>query len=557
MQDASENSNITSTTNSSIFASASGAPETPANYPNDTALPLDRNRLGKFDIGSRIARFNIIDSTITHSVSTATLLADPKNNAIVDGALQNILSLDPGFRQQETEGGIRHYDIESGTDVTDTVKALSQLKEKVISFHNSIEKARDEKDNFMDWKSRQANGNTTAGDRMKRHVFGKEMHAVFLRSLAQSIVVVGLASGMQVATSAIIKDFLSKNPDAIPRGILEAAEGNLSEGQPNGFVPAAEDIQNEALSMMSKPGSTYLDENTASTAAIYGAEAGVGGVRGVIVPMADSQNEMDTRAAKIKKAVQQDILAATDSSAAQRANNAFKLTIGPQMKSNLQSGALAAGIGLVAGGETTGLKAAIDITKAMLFGALAATSNAGSDAFRKAVYTGSDENISQGLKVGGRVAGRAAAQISKQALSYTQSTAEGSLDTRSLKVDAIKSIGIQVGVSGFAKEAIGALVQRITSANLPPNDMAMLSSADALTDIKNLLFELSGQDNPAVELLNENVTEGLKEELMDALTSAFSASRLNFDESAFDGAFEAYERERTGVSPFVGTDHMV
>ncbi len=544
-------------TPAAVFSEGASTPPhviEPEGHPNDTP-GIDKGDLGRFQIASKTERFNLIDATMTHALATATLGASPSTNETMNNGLNAIMNLEIASSVTiDTDSGERPVDIESQEDLGDANEALWDLKSKAESARNDLATADGAKTEFLDWKNRQADGETTMGDKAQRHIFGKEAHAVFLRSLAQSVVVVGFASSMQAATGAMMKNFFEGNPDAIPSGILEQAKENLGKDATDSA------IQEEAIELLSKPGSTYLDAETASAGAIFGSEAGVGAVRGVLVPIADSQNEMDIRKDKVNKSVSTGSEQAGptgEKTAGQKFSEAFNRSMPAQLKANMQSGALAAAVGLVGGGKTTGLKAAVDIGKALGFGGMAAASNAAADGFRSAVYSGDNETVTQGIKVGGRVAGRGVAQLGKLAMSYAQSGIEGKMDTRSPAGDMIKAIGIQVGLSGTAKEVIGAFVQRLTSASLPPNDRSMLASADALVSMKELMVELADTSNPAVQMLDEETRTGLIQEISTTLANAYTANNINFADDEFDGAYEAYETERTGTSPLANTDEIV
>ena len=523
-------------------------------HPNDAPL-VDKSELGKFRFARKVERFNTIDTTMTHALATATLAASPTINQTVSDGLQAIRELEAlETVTVEVDGHDQELGIEDQAGNSYARQAFEALKSKAEDAQAFLERADTAKTEFMDWKARQADGSTTTTDKLQRHIFGKEMHAVFLRSLAQSVVVVGFAAGMQAATGAMIKSYFENDPDAIPPGLLDQAKEDLSKDA------TQEEIQAKAIELLSKPGSTYLDANTASTLGIYGSEVGVGLVRGVLVPIADSQNEMDIRKHKVSSSTETGSPAAItggEKTANQRFLESFNRSLRPQIKANIQSGALAATVGLGLGGSKSGIKAAVDIGKSMGFGVVAGTSNAAADGFRSAVYTGGNETITQGIKVGGRVVGRAVAQMGKLAMSYGQSAIEGKMDIRSINEDAIKAIGIQVGLSGTVKEVIGAAVQRMTSGNLPPNDRSVLASADALVAIKELMIELADTSNPAVQALGEGTRVALLQEFTTTLANAYTANNISFADDDFDGAYDAYETERTGRSPLAHTDEIV
>jgi len=513
-------------------------PRAQEDHPNDTSI-VNKAKLGKLQIAAKVQRFNLIDATITHALATATLTALPSENSNVSVAVEDLLA---------TNIGQSDNDIESQADGLAEARAgLDEIKKKARAAVAALNKADSAKTNFMDWKGRVAGDDgttTTKTEKVQRHIFGKERHAVFLRSLAQSLVVVGIASGMQVATTAIMKDYFANNPDAIPDEVLSDARDTLGDGATN------QEVTDLAIDELSKAGATYVDPNTSPPAVVFGSEAGVGFMRGVIVPVADSHNEQAKRSEKIDsaaRAVDGNLTAPEPPNASERARAAFKRSIGPQMRANMASAQLAAAIGLVAGDSKPGFLAAIDIGKSLGFGAAAAASNASADAFRAAVYTGDDETKSQLLKVGGRVVGRAVSQVAKEGMSAGQSLAQGTYGTRSTEGDLIKALGIQVGVSGVAKEMVGALVQRITSAQLPPNEKSVLASADALVAMKELLYELVAPNAPGVGFLTQDTKDTLIREFSGALAGAYQANSIKFEEEGFDDAHSAYLHERNPV----------
>lgn len=501
---------------------------------------IDKRKLGITEFGAKIQRAAIIDAVKTHAVMLPMLNANPASNTAFQEAMNGLLG---GIRDhlgsvgragEDSDGKVKLTDVESGLDLTHISEFKAKLEKSFASMTSSLAELQEANNNFLDYKARQLTNSTTLSDNLQRNVFGKELHAVFSRSALQSILVVGATAGFQVGTVKILQNFFEKNPDQIPGSVLDDAREALGEGA------SKQDVINKAIDNFVAPGSTYLDENTASTGAIYGAEAAVGGFRGVVVPMADSVNETDARAKKVESAIADVRDPKEPLSASGRARQAMGGAWKAQVKANLVSGAIAAGVQTLATGNTTGSAVFIEVAKTLGFSMISAGGNVAADGIRKAAYNGENEAVSQSLKAVARVGFRGVSNLAKTGVSYTQSAASGELDSRSFAGDMVKS-SVQVLASGGLKEALGSLAQNSTSSNLPPNEVAALAAgrtigtiAEFSRDLNSLTYPKDlGEESLAHRDALHNLTESV-------LAGVLEANTLDFETVDFDASYRAY-----------------
>lgn len=504
--------------------------------------PVSKEPLGATAFGAKIARANLIDAVKTHALMQPLAQLDPAANESFRQTYDNLVqAIDNTLLATRTEtaedGSTRHVDIESGRDLTHLAKFKEALSSGFEAVKKDLAELTESRDAFMNFKARQSTGNATASDKIQRNIFGSEMHAVFARSALQSVLVVGASAGLQVATVSILQKFFTNNPDQIPAPVLEAARAELGEGA------SRDDLIKHAVDGLASPGSTYLDENTSSDSAIYAAEAGVGAFRGVVVPMADSINESDARAAKVQSSIENMDQPPVAKNWKERGSEAMKSAWGAQIKANLISGGIAATISTAATKQTTGLNVLIEVGKTMGFSVIAAANNAAADGFRKAVYTGKSEVATQSIKAAARVVGRTIAQGIKTGASYAQSAADGSLASRSVGGDMLKA-GMQSVVSGGVKEILGSVFQNATAARLPPNELAVLTASKALGSVAEFSRNLSSVERPAdLSAEGQAKLQDLGEMVSNTLANVLSANSIKFESVDFDAGYQVYQSQ--------------
>ncbi len=504
--------------------------------------PLSKEPLGRMAFREKIARANLVDAVKTHALMHPMVQLDPSRNAEFRQAVTDLLDeIDTTLaatREVTAEGGeARHIDIESGHDLTHLAKFRQQMSAGFDAVTSDLSALTEHKDAFMGFKARHETGHSSMSDKIQRNIFGSEMHAVFTRSALQSLLVVGASAGFQVATVSALQRFFTSNPDQIPAPVLHAAREQL------GAAASREDVIKEAVSGLASPGSTYLDEATSTEPAIYTAEAVIGGLRGVIVPMADSINETDARAAKLQSAVDNVDQPTAAKNWKQRAGAAMSSSWNAQIKANLVSGGIAALIQTGTTKQTTGASVLIEVAKTMGFSVIAAANNVAADGFRRAVYDGKSEAVSQSLKAGARIVGRSVAQGMKTGISYAQSAAEGSLNSRSIAGDAIKAT-MQSAVSGGLKEVLGSAFQNATEANLPPNELGVLQAGKALGSIAVFSRGLSSMERPAdLSATGQEKLQKLSYMVSDALSGVLDANAIKFESVDFDTGYQVYQSQ--------------
>jgi hypothetical protein len=504
--------------------------------------PVSKEPLGAMAFGAKIARANLIDAVKTHALMHPLVQLDPAVNTGFRETLEGLVqAIDDSLRSARVEtsdsGETRYQDIESGQDLTHLNRFREALTEKFGAVSRDLGGLTEARDTFMAFKARQETGKSTATDNIQRNIFGSELHAVFARSALQSLLVVGASAGLQAATVTMLERFFSDNPDQIPGSVMEAAREQLGPGA------SEADVIKEAVSGLASPGSTYLDENTSSDSAIYAAEAGVGAFRGVVVPMADSINESDARAAKVKSAIDSVDQPPVAKNWKQRGAEAMKSAWGAQIKANLVSGGIAAGISTATTKQTTGLNVLIEVGKTMGFSVIAAANNAAADGFRRAVYDGKSEAVTQSLKAGARVVGRTIAQGIKTGASYAQSAAEGTVQNRSVSGDMIKA-GMQSVVSGGMKEILGSVFQNATAAHLPPNETAVLAAGKALGTLADFSRHLSSMERPAdLSAEGQGKLQDLSYMVSNTLVGVLDANGIKFESVDFDAGYQVYQTQ--------------
>ena len=504
--------------------------------------PISKEPLGRLAFSARIERANLIDAVKTHAVLSPLAELDPAKNTDLAASFACMIrelnsAINNSRREVDDAGTERVFDIESGKDITGLLRFRDKMEEGFAKVTEDLGKLSESKTDFMSFKTRQAMDKSTATDKIQRNLFGSELHAVINRSVLQSVLVVGASAGLQVATVAALQRFFTNHPDHIPGPALVSAREAL------GPDAAEADVVKKAVDGLATPGSTYLDENTSTEGAIYGTEAVVGFGRGVIVPMADSINETDARAASVQKAVENIYVEKPTPTRAERASDAFKNAWGPQIKANMYSGAVAATISTATTKATTGPDVLIEVGKTMGFSAISAVNNAAADGFRKAVYDGKSEAVSQTIKATSRVAGRVLAQGIKTGVSIAQSAGEGKLSNRSFAADAIKAV-MQSAVSGGVKEGLGAAFQNATNARLPPNETAMQQVGNSLGSLAKFTRDLASLEIP-VDLSPEGQLK--KQEVSNMIASALArvleANAIKFEAIDFDVGHHVYKSE--------------
>jgi hypothetical protein len=383
--------------------------------------PIDKRPLGRFEVMASIERAAIIDAVKTHSLIQPLVNIAPKENpniqrmmADITGAIDDVIL--SARKQVGEDGSVRYFDPEDpSNDLTELHASNEKIKSSFSKLSEDLSTLVDSKAAFMNYKARQSTGTATLTDSVQRNIFGNELHAVIARSLLQSLLVTGGTAAIQVGTVSMLKSFFSAHPEQIPEPVLKEVRAELGQDATDKAVMSA------AISKLSVPGSTYLDENTNSEEVIYGSEAGVGFLRGILIPMADNANEADARAAKVQKSINSAHTPTAPQTAKERAISSMQSSFPTQLKWNVASGALASMVSTAAAGETTGLNIMIEVAKTMGFSVLGAATNAGADGFRSAVYTGKNEAVTQTIKAAARIAGRGIAQGLKTGISYAQS----------------------------------------------------------------------------------------------------------------------------------------
>ncbi len=528
----------------SLLGSTHGSDPDEVDIESGDVPPVDKRRLGVTEVAAKIERADLINSVKTHALMLPMVQLNPETNIQFLRALFDLNSeingtLAAARTVRTSDGSKRYLDVESGADITHLRTFKDKLETGFEKLKGSLTSLQQANDSFMEFKGREKSGTSTISDKVQRHFWGSELHAVFARSAAQSLLVVGVSAGIQVGTVEILKRFFQDNPDQIPKGVLDQVRSEL------GSSASQADVVTKAIEGLAKPGSTYLDENTSSTSAIYAAEAAVGAARGVIVPMADSKNESDARAAKVKDAIDNVNDPKPAKTAMERAKAAMSSAWSDQIKANMASGAMAAVISTGASGQTTGAAVLIEVAKTLGFSVLSAASNAGADGFRKAVYTGDSEAVTQGIKAGARIAGRTAAQALKTGISYAQSAAEGGLASRSVGSDVIKA-AMQSVVSGGFKEAAGSVFQNWASNGLPPNEVAALEAGRAVGVIADFARDLNTVERPAdLSAAGQRHLQDLNQYLGEALANVVDAAQLKFESVDFDASHRVYYRQLT------------
>ena len=503
-----------------------------------TVAPVDKSDLGRTQFGARMQRAALIDAVKTHAIMHPMVMMDPGQNAEmranIDGLIADLdASLNAARQETADDGETKYFHVESGRDLTHLHAAKQKLEASSATLTESLGELTSAKDNLMEWKARQATGTTTKTDSLQRNVFGSELHAVFVRSALQSLLVVGATAGFQVGTVAMLQSFYTSNPDQIPEPILDEARTALGDGASNDAVVA------KAIDDFVVPGSTYLDENTSSESAIYAAEAGVGGFRGAVVPMADSINETDARAKQIQGAIDTAEEPKVTKTPGERARLAMGNAWQAQVKANLVSGGIAALISTAATKQTTGLKVLTEVAKTMGFSAVSALNNVAADGVRKYAYDGNSEAVSQTIKAGARVAGRGVAQGIKMGVSYAQSAAAGEIDRRSPAGDAIKAL-VQFGLSGGMKEGLGAAAQNSTASHLPPNESAALLAGNAVGAIADFGRDLQGVTPEDLGTDGQAHFSDLIFQVESTLKDVMDANSVKFESIDFDTAHNVY-----------------
>ncbi len=509
----------------------------------ESGLPerLDKAKLRPTQLFAKTERAAIIDSVRTHALISPMVNADPaKPNSEIGNLAKKLIgdiaeSLKNTRSESSSDGEQRHVDVEDGAHELTHLKTYKEkISKSFEKFESIMSNLSESNENFMAYKLRQKDGSTTMTDMTQRHVFGSELHAVLNRSVAQSLVTVGVTAGIQVGTVAVLQKFYSDNPSEIPDPVMDEARTELGPDASNS------EVVERAIDNFVVPGSTYLDEETASTSTIYAAEAGVGGFRGIVVPMADSMNETDARAAKVESSIENASRAEEpEATAKERATKAMGNAWKAQLKANAMSGAIASVIS-TASGSPSATGALIEVAKTMGFSTIAAFSNVAADGVRKAAYDGDSEAKSQTIKAGTRVAFRALSQVAKTGVSYGQSAGAGELNTRSIAGDAIKAAIQSVG-SGSMKEGLGAAFQNLTASHLPPNEVAVLAAGTAIGGIADFVRDLNSIEN--IDDLDEptrDTLEDLTTRLGEILVDVYNVNKTQFESADFDMQHAAF-----------------
>ena len=525
----------------SIFGS-SAAEVVPFDIESGEFPPLDKRRLGASEFSAKAIRANLIDSVKTYAIVQPMVNLDPQTNTAVRENMAALLgeidaTLAAATTETDSNGKTKYIDVESQRDITHLHEFKEKVEAKFDKLSGALNTLGEAKTSFLEYKARQATGGATFKDSVQRNIFGSEMHAVFARSALQSLIVVGATAGFQVGTAAILQSFFTNNPDKIPEPILTEAREKLGESA------SETEVIDEAVGSFVAPGSTYLDENTSSETAIYAAEAGVGGFRGVVVPMADSVNETDARAAKVQGAIDEAKDPKPEQSRKERAYAAMGNAWKAQVKANLVSGGIAAMISTATSGPTTGSKVLIEVAKTLGFSVVSALNNVAADGVRKAAYDGDSEAVSQTIKAGARVTGRGLAQVIKTGVSYAQSAASGEIDRRAPEGDAIKAV-VQSLLSGGLKEALGSGFQNKTASSLPPNEVVALTAGKTVGSIAELARELNGLSHPS-DLSREGLEklQDLSYTLESSLSGILEANSITFDSVDFDTGHSVYQSQ--------------
>jgi hypothetical protein len=422
----------------------------------------------------------------------------------------------------------------------------NSLNEALATFDQHFGNLREAIPDFMATAAREKTKSggfmNRAGDSMRRNLFGQEMSAVIARSALQALVVTGSTSALQLGISKALEFHFSRNPDDIPDALRQQVKEDMIKLGKGGKEPTNAEVIRHTIDVLSKPGSTYLDEAKAEFETIMGVEASIGFVRGTILPIADSQNEIDGKKNRLQSAVddagkEKPVKSKHDKMMASMANSWPS-----QLKYNLISGAVAAVTQMALTSKTTGPMAVLEAGKVMTFAAIQAGGNVLADGIRARGNSDPDKVATQVEKGWYRTLFRTAAQVAKTGISNIQSAVEGSMDKRSWQADVIRTVMMGAG-SGALKESLGSLTQVLVNSKLPADERAMLhttktinAAADVLRAVVALGVEGQGVINPA--LLTDLVRP-----ISRAFDDISSANNMQVGSADFGTSFQSFAED--------------
>lgn len=409
--------------------------------------------------------------------------------------------------------------------------AGSALETAIEKFDQNMTDLARTKPDFLRSEARAKTGNKTVGDTLRRNLAGKEDHAVLVRSLLQAGIVTGSTALLQLGIQKAMKDFFSESQNRIPDDLLKEVAKDLGKKSPTDA-----DVIRHAIKELSKPGSTYLDEASNGIATIMGVEAGIGMIRGTVLPIADNKNEISARAGRMQGAVDNAREPAPEQTGWQKARKSMMNAAPDQFKYSAYSGAVAAAAQLVAGKEAPGWKHGVEVVKTMGFSGLQAAGNVAADGARAAMKLDPDGAATQWVKFALRVVGRAVAQTAKTGISQAQSLGEGTMSQRSIAGDYMRAGIMGVG-GGVLKEVAGTAAQTLTNKALPPDEAAMLHTTKTINAAADVLRSIATLRDLGVAEPHLQPVEG---PIDQAFAAVIAANTMEFNSADFDVAFRNY-----------------
>ena len=453
-------------------------------------------------------------------------------------------------------------------EADDIGNKTNDLKQKLDTYQNDF-------DDYVSYRKHLRDGGVTAKlTDVKGNLFGKSPSAVVSRAAIQSLAVVGTVAALQAGTVEIMRLMYEKDPSLIPDDIKDefladqaaaateaaptatgsvfstsvtnAATTNattaahttidMTEGMtpeqvddihaavtqlpPTAMVTIAHEVpkltdkqMDELIDTLVKPGSTYIDEESSTTAGIYATEGAVGFARGVGLAAADSVTEGKMRQNAFNAALAEQNDGGT--SLAKTALQTAKASGKSQALGGLISLGVATAVGLgtqVSRGEEGG-KIATEFGKNTGFITLAGAANTLIDVLRKT--TPGLRDLKGGKQQGAKAALRVGARIALQYAKTGIAVASGSKlphaqiwNTRNL---------LQAAVGGTVKEGYGAAAQTLVEKFLPADEKlngTVVSTLKSMTKLRRDIGNLENLNGPA-EAAKQTVLRGLDQAAAD------------------------------------------
>jgi hypothetical protein len=517
----------------------------PNGYPVDgeaqaPALP-DMARPGWTEFSARREHDHRVQLVTAHAMSTAlTGNLDPAHNpdfsvaraalmAHVDSAISTLQSgnqNDPkirslGDRRNSLNEALATFDQHFGT-----------LRETIPDFMATAAREKTKGGGFMD----------RAGDSLRRNLFGQEMSAVIARSALQALVVTGSTSALQLGISKALEFHFSRNPDDIPDALRQQVQEDMIKLGKGGAEPTNAEVIRHTIDVLSKPGSTYLDEAKAEFETIMGVEAGIGFVRGTILPIADSQNEIDGKKNRLQSAVDNAGKEKPEKSKHDKMMASMANSWPSQLKYNLISGAIAAVTQTALTSKTTGPMAVLEAGKVMTFAAIQAGGNVLADGIRARGNRDPDKIATQVEKGLYRTAFRTVAQVAKTGISNIQSAVEGSMDKRSWQSDVIRTVMMGAG-SGALKESLGSLTQILVNSKLPADERAMLHTTKTINAAADVMRAVVALGAEGQGVINPALLADLVQPISRAFDDISTANNMQVDSAHFGWSFQRFAED--------------